>query len=85
MMIFGYRCRILGGVEILQNRRKSVSPVDCTFLAVLEQPARTQTCWGYPRSLICGVARLLTPTNEKVTVDNPSDFAKKIPIAKEFT
>ena len=71
-----HRCRILGGVEILQNRGKSVNPADYIRLAVLEQPPRTPTCWGYPWSLICGVARLLTPSNEKVTVDNPSVLQK---------
>ena len=39
-----YRCRILGGTEILQNRGKSVNPANYTRLAVLEQLPRTQTC-----------------------------------------
>ena len=43
-IVLTHRCRILGGVEILQNRGKSVRPADYIRLAALEQPPRIQTC-----------------------------------------
>ena len=75
-----YRCRILGGVEILQNRGNSVAPADYTHLAVREQPPRTKTCRGYPGGLICGAARLLTKLRSIIQVILLKDL-----IAKEFT